>query len=111
MTCRPGDLVLVPVSYTDLSSIKQRPVLVLTLPDGRGDFVGLPVTSRPQGETGLLIEPTALISGDLSRRSWIRTDHPVSLNSRLVLRIIAQVAEPLRVDAINHLCRWLNAGP
>ena len=107
MTYETGDLVLVPVSYTHLSSAKQRPVLVLTSSDARGDFVGLPISSRPQGEAGLLIEEVALISGALPRRSWIRTDHPVSLNSRLVLRSVARVSEPVRAEAVRRLCAWL----
>ena len=41
MTCRPGDLVFIPFPYSDLSSSKKRPVLVLATPDKRGDFIVL----------------------------------------------------------------------
>lgn len=43
-----GDLLLVPFSFTDLSAAKRRPVLVITASDSYGDFIALPVTSRPQ---------------------------------------------------------------
>jgi hypothetical protein len=49
-----GDLLLVPFPFTDLSAAKRRPVLALTGPDGYGDFIALPVTSRPQPETDCL---------------------------------------------------------
>jgi len=43
-----GDLLLVPFPFSDLSAAKRRPVLALTTPDAYGDFIALPVTSRPQ---------------------------------------------------------------
>jgi mRNA interferase MazF len=42
-----GDLLVVPYPFTDLSAAKRRPVLALTGPDAYGDFIALPVTSRP----------------------------------------------------------------
>lgn len=45
-----GDLVLIPYPFTDLSASKRRPVLVLVGTDAHGDFIGLPVTSRPRIE-------------------------------------------------------------
>jgi mRNA interferase MazF len=48
-----GDLLLIPFPFSDLSATKRRPVLALTAPDSYGDFIALPVTSRPQTEHGL----------------------------------------------------------
>jgi mRNA interferase MazF len=48
-----GDLLLVPFPFSDLSATKRRPVLALTASDSYGDFIALPVTSRPQTEHGL----------------------------------------------------------
>ena len=48
-----GDLLLVPFPFSDLSAAKRRPVLALTAADRHGDFIELPVTSRPQTEHGL----------------------------------------------------------
>lgn len=48
MTCRPGDLVLIPFPYSDLNAAKKRPVLVLTAPDRHGDFIALAVTSAQE---------------------------------------------------------------
>lgn len=47
-----GDLVLLPFPFTDLSAAKRRPVLAVTAADSYGDFIALPVTSRPQTEHG-----------------------------------------------------------
>jgi mRNA interferase MazF len=47
MSYRRGDLALVPFPFTDLSSAKRRPVLLLADPDGCGDCFAVAATSRP----------------------------------------------------------------
>jgi len=86
MTLERGDLLLVPFPFTDLSAAKRRPVLALTGPDAFGDFVALPVTSRPQSENGLPHSPADLVQGALPVPSWIRFDRIVTLNSALVVK-------------------------
>ena len=39
MSCKPGRLIGIAFPYTDLSTKKRRPVLVVTHPDGRGGHV------------------------------------------------------------------------
>jgi len=41
-----GELVLVAYPFTDLSSKKRRPVMVIRSPDQQGDFIAMPVTSQ-----------------------------------------------------------------
>jgi mRNA interferase MazF len=90
-----GELLLVPYPFTDLSAAKRRPVLALTEPDSYGDFIALPVTSRPQAEHGISIEDNDLTSGHLPAPNWIRTDRIVTLNASLVVKSIGRVAERL----------------
>jgi mRNA interferase MazF len=78
-----GDLLLVPFPFSDLSAAKRRPVLALTASDSYGDFIALPVTSRPQAEHGLPISSADLTSGSLPAPSWIRTNRIVTLNTSL----------------------------
>src|SRR5215204_1235598 len=86
-----GDLLLVPFPFTDLSAAKRRPVLALTAPDGYGDFVALPVTSRPQSAHGVPLTRADLMRGSLPTASWIRTDRIVTLNASLVVKSIGRV--------------------
>ena len=99
-----GELLLVPYPFTDLSAAKRRPVLVLTKPDGYGDFIALPVTSRPQAVHGIPIENSDLTSGHLPAPSWIRTDRIVTLNVSLVVKSIGCVAERVIELAAERFC-------
>ena len=70
-----GDLLLVPFPFSDLSATKRRPVLALTALDEYGDFIALPVTSRPQAERGVPLSrfaqrcaPGAKLDKDRSHR-------------------------------------------
>jgi mRNA interferase MazF len=67
-----GDLLLVPFPFSDLSATKRRPVLALTEPDRYGDFIAIPVTSRPQSEHGVPLTAADLVHGALPAPSWIR---------------------------------------
>jgi mRNA interferase MazF len=99
-----GDLLLVPFPFTDLSSTKRRPVLAITAPDSYGDFIALPVTSRPQKEHALPLAKADLARGSLPAQSWIRTDRIVTLNSRLVIKQFGRVSDRVLAAAIEQFC-------
>jgi mRNA interferase MazF len=99
-----GDLLLVPFPFSDLSATKRRPVLVLTTPDSYGDFIALPVTSRPQTEHGLPVAASDLVTGSLPAASWIRTDRIVTLNISLVVKILGRISERAVSVAVERFC-------
>src|SRR3954463_15686097 len=99
-----GDLLLVPFPFTDLSAAKRRPVLALTAPDGYGDFVALPVTSRPQSAHGVPLTRADLVRGSLPTASWIRTDRIVTLNASLVVKSFGHVSHEIIAAAVERLC-------
>ncbi|MBF0419464.1 MAG: type II toxin-antitoxin system PemK/MazF family toxin [Magnetococcales bacterium] len=105
--CQPGDLVMVPFPFSDQDVTKKRPVLVLTIPDGRGDFVGLAVTSVPTVQCALEVDNHSIIAGSLPKRSWLRIDKIFSLNTRLVEGIFAQVSPAFRFLAVQEICNIL----
>src|SRR4051812_26307543 len=94
-----GDLLLVPFPFTDLSAAKRRPVLALTSEDAYGDFIALPVTSRPQTGFGLPLAPADLVTGSLPVASWIRTNRIVTLNASLMVKTIGRVSERVLMAA------------
>ena len=104
-----GDLLLVPFPFTDLSAAKRRPVLALTAADRFGDFIALPVTSRPQIDHSIALTAADLTEGSLPAASWIRTNRIVTLNSSLVVKSVGRVSERVVSAAIAQLVRYIEA--
>lgn len=102
-----GDLLLVPFPFSDLSAAKRRPVLALTAADRHGDFIELPVTSRPQTEYGLPIAAADLVSGYLPAASWVRTNRIVTLNAGLVVKTIGRVSDRVVAKAVERFCAYI----
>jgi mRNA-degrading endonuclease toxin of MazEF toxin-antitoxin module len=106
-----GDLLLVPFPFTDLSAAKRRPVLALTALDGFGDFIALPVTSRPQAEHGIALLAVDLVRGSLPALSWVRTDRIVTLNATLIVKTIGQVSAQVVDAAVKQFCAGIGYPP
>jgi mRNA interferase MazF len=102
-----GDLLLVPFPFTDLSAVKRRPVLAVTAADSYGDFIAIPVTSRPQAEYGLALAATDMVSGTLPAASWIRTNRIVTLNASLVVKTVGRISEQAVATAVERFCAYI----
>lgn len=82
---KAGDGVLLPFPFSDLTSAKRRPVLMLTAPDAQGDFVASPIPSRGGWANAHPISPGDLTEGALPRSSWVRTDKVATLYTGLIV--------------------------
>jgi mRNA interferase MazF len=87
--------------------VKRRPVLAVTAPDSYGDFIAIPVTSRPQAEHGLPIAPADMIAGTLPAASWIRTNRIVTLNATLVVKTVGRISEQAVAAAVERFCAFI----
>lgn len=88
-----GDLALIPFPFSDLST------------DAYGDFVAMPVTSRPQTNHGIALDPADLLQGSLPLASLIRTDRAVTLNAGLVIKSFGEsrsLSSMPRLQACAH---------
>lgn len=102
-----GELLLVPYPFSDLSAAKRRPVVAVTEPDRYGDFIALPVTSRPQEEHGIPLASSELVRGTLPAPSWIRTDRIVTLNASLVVKSVGRISDRLLAAAVERFCGYI----
>jgi mRNA interferase MazF len=102
-----GDLLLVPFQFTDLSAVKRRPVLAVTAADNYGDFIAIPVPSRPQAEHGLPLAAADMLTGTLPAASWIRTNRIVTLNASLVVKTVGRVSERVVTAAVERFCAYI----
>ena len=96
MRLRQGDIVLVPIPFTDLSSRKRRPVIVVSndaYNQSSADVVVVAMTSNPRSVPySLPITPDDLAEGRLNRPGRVRVDKIYTLAQRIVLRTFGQVS-------------------
>jgi mRNA interferase MazF len=89
MRIQQGDVVLIPVPFTDLSSRKRRPVIVVSSEayhaSGK-DMIVVAMTSNPaQALWSFRIESSDLITGQLNRPGTVRVDRIYTLAQSLAV--------------------------
>lgn len=104
MACKPGDLVLIPFSFSDLQSAKKRPVMVLTPPDRHADFIGLAVTSVAQPNHAMPIGATDLVEGALPKACWIRFDKVFTLSESSIVKTFGALSPQTIQAVLQGLC-------
>jgi mRNA interferase MazF len=99
-----GSLVLIPFPFSDLKSQKKRPVLMLTDPDGFGDFICLAITSKGYHANAVALAQDEMKDGVLPKSSWIRTDKVFTLSRDFIVHAVGRVSEKVMDQAIKGLC-------
>ena len=105
-----GDIVLVPVPFTDLSSKKRRPVIVISNNDYNRtarDMVVVAMTSQPQSSPyALAITSADLERGTLNHPGQVRVDKVYTLAQSLAVKIFGRVNASV-LDRIRTLLQDL----
>ena len=90
-----GDIVLVPIPFTDLSSQKRRPVIVLSNNQyhrSTGDMLVVAMTSNPTAAPySFAISSSDLERGHLNRPGRVRVDKLFTLSRSLVGKVFGGV--------------------
>ncbi len=107
MNAEPGDIVSIPFPYTDLSTRKRRPVLVLTIPDNRGDFISLPVTSVLTEKLAICIRAESMADGNLPKISWVRYDKVFTLSASSIKKKYGTLRDDIFEQINYNLCTYL----
>lgn len=92
MKINTGEIICIPFPYTDLTSQKTRPALVICSNGAEEDLIILAITSK-KGESRLLIQNKNLAKGELPVASYIRYNKVTTLNRKLVKRRVAVLSE------------------
>ena len=111
MTPEPGNIVLIPFPFSDLSSTKKRPVLVLTAPDRHSDFIAAGITSVEQKTGAVALETAHLLRGRLAKKSWIRTDKLFTLSSEIVVKNFGAIRPDAFEQVMQAICRTIGCPP
>ncbi len=93
-----GDVVLIPIPFTDLSSQKRRPVVVISNNDYNRksqDAVVVAMTSNPEEtDYSFTVTTSDLEKGTLKRPSRIRADKIYTLSQSIVVQNFGRVKAP-----------------
>lgn len=103
-----GDLVLIPFPFTDLSSSKRRPALLITAPDRDGDFIAAAVTTKRGHEASVPLMSSDLASGSLPQDSHIRADKLFTFQQGIVHKQFGRVKPQVVRDTLAVLCPVLS---
>jgi mRNA interferase MazF len=112
MTSKPpfsvGDVVMIVFPYTDLSSSKLRPAVLMTHPDRDGDFIAAALTSQAGHDSSLPLSNADMAAGSLKKDSYIRADKLFTFHTSIVRRNIGQVKPGIVRNTLGVLCPLLN---
>ncbi len=104
MNCSRDDVILLPIPFTDLSSRKVRPAVVIGFGTYPGDLFLVPLTSQQAGAAFTLMDWQA--SG-LNVPSAVKVQL-ATVESSLVRKIVGRLTRRDRAALDVHLRRWLN---
>jgi mRNA interferase MazF len=95
MMPKQGEIVLIPVPFTNLSSEKRRPVIIISNDEYNqmtADMVVVAMTSTPSvGQYNFTITSADLTQGKLNRPGTVRVDKIYTLDQSLIVRTFGQV--------------------
>ncbi|MDD5297309.1 MAG: type II toxin-antitoxin system PemK/MazF family toxin [Rhodocyclaceae bacterium] len=106
-----SDVVQVPFPFSDLSRQKRRPVLLLTPPDGFGDFLAVAVTSQPGHADAVPLENTDIVAGSLPKTSWVRSSKLFSLNQANVIVTLGSLKPEAFTRILGQVCTQIGCRP
>lgn len=106
MQLEPGDLILVPFPYTDLSSKKMRPALVLsnaTHNHQGSDVIALGVTSNlANAAHSILLKASDMVQGKLLATSRIKVDRVATLEQNLIRKRLGRVKPAILAQVMKE---------
>ena len=109
-----GDIVLVPIPFTDLSTQKRRPVIVVSNDAYNrvaADVVVVAMTSTsPKGRYSFVIDSGDLSEGRLNRPGTVRVDRLFTLVQTIIVKRFGRVAASV-LDTIRQKLNELTSGP
>ena len=90
-----GAVILLPFPFSDLSSTKLRPAIVLA-DSGRGDWILCQVTSKSYGDpTAVVLDQADLATGSLRLQSFARPGKLFTASNSLFVSEVGTLTTPL----------------
>lgn len=104
-----GEIVFIPFPFTDLSSTKKRPVLILSRTDYNkrsADFISCGITSNiKDADYSVLIENKDLSTGLLPKPSRIKINTVFTLEKSIAIKSFGKVKEHVMENVKEEFCK------
>ncbi len=92
MMFKQGEIIIVPFPFSDLSSIKNRPVLIISRSNNSDDIITCGLTSNlKDNKSSVLIDNSNLENGRIPKKSLIKVDKIFTLNKSIIKKKVARV--------------------
>jgi mRNA interferase MazF len=105
-----GDIVLIPVPFSNLISIKKRPILVLSNNEHNKtnrDMIVIAITSNLE-QRGVKISNDNLSDGFLPKTSIIKVDKIYTLDAGIAIKKIGKVNETVLANVFNEFVKLIS---
>lgn len=106
-----GDVIVLPFPFTDLSSAKKRPAVILA--DIKGsDYIMLQITSKNVRDSyAIPLSDNDFQSGSLKQNSNIRPNKIFTLSNNLVLYKIGRLTNAKINECVQKVCSIITSMP
>jgi mRNA interferase MazF len=101
-----GDVVVVPFPFSDQTTTKRRPAIVLVDPPG-DDYVCAAISASSGDPNGIPIESHDFSSGGLNRRSVVRPTMLFTFQKDLILYTAGTVTQGKRTEIADKICELM----
>lgn len=105
----PGDVILIPFPYTDLSTFKQRPCLIISsaaFNSSHPDIIAVAITSQVPEKPSVSeyrLSPKEQLACGLPKPSIIKLGKIVTLDQRLIRKTLGNLQHASTKRVINKL--------
>ncbi|MCT8338403.1 type II toxin-antitoxin system PemK/MazF family toxin [Methanoculleus sp. Afa-1] len=104
-----GDVVIVPFPFSDLSTVKRRPALVVAVPGG-DDVILCQITSQQvRDRYAVGITDTDFTEGTLRKPSNVRPNRLFSASANLILYRAGRLSDQALASVIDRIVEILQA--
>jgi mRNA interferase MazF len=104
MRYKKGDIVLINFPFTDFSTSKKRPVLIIKDENSLSDIVCFQITSKSTQDFLYKINSNNLKDGELKLISFVKYDKCFTLSSEIVEKKLASVSDEFMSELKTLFC-------
>lgn len=105
---KAGEIVLVPIPFTDQSSSKKRPCLILKHDANEQDCIVLPITSKNNTDKYLVqLQEKHFIDFPLPKASFVKTNKVFTLHEKLILKKITSISPGALQQMLNSFVAYI----